>query len=113
MVVILSVKPDVNQPKVEIPPWEFRHWKIKKICLKWLEIKKKHICYRYIKFYLIWKKNFSMLRVIKFLIKFNGYNKKSWIYYWVWFEQFDDDCIIEKNNIENNDILMVLMKMIQ
>ena len=60
----------------------------------------------------LWKKNFSMLLVVKFLIKFNGYNKKSWIYYWVWFEQFDDDCIIEKNNNENNDILMVLMKMI-
>ena len=99
----LPVEPDVNQPKVEIPPgWRIPTLKDYENLFKMAGNKEKTYVLLTDKNLLDMKKDFQYVTSNKvFENEFNGYNKKSWIYYCIGFDQIDDDCI--KNNNENNN----------
>ena len=102
----VPVEPDVNKPKVEIPPgWRIPTLKDYEDLIKMAGSKEKAYVLLTHKNLLNMNKDFQYVTSNKvFDNEFNGYNKKSWIYYCVGFEQIDDDCIAENDNNDNNFI---------
>ena len=96
----VPVEPDVVRPKVEIPPgWRIPTLKDYEALIEMAGTKEKaHVLLTH-KNLLNMNKDFQYVTSDKvFENEFNGYNKKSWIYYCVAFQQFDDDCVAENNN---------------